>query len=140
FVSAHYPRLTTARSDNSAQYGVIPEKAPEVEAVELSEALAWRKKAFDAGFGWIEGPTAYGGRRLPIEYAYAFKNVERQYAVPDEAYSRFSVSILCPTLATHATDEFNDQFLSALRRTYLVSCQLFSEPDAGSDMASTRTF
>ena len=44
---------------------VLEEKTREQEQAELVEAKEWRAKRYDAGFGWITGPTEYGGRELP---------------------------------------------------------------------------
>lgn len=139
FIGAHHPRRDSGTGAETGQYAVIPEKPAEVERVELAAHLHWRRTCFDAGFGWVDGPTEYGGGGLTAAHAAAFREVERQYAVPDEAYTRFSVAILCPTMATHATKELKDELLAPLRRTDLVACQLFSEPDAGSHMSATRT-
>jgi alkylation response protein AidB-like acyl-CoA dehydrogenase len=136
FVAGHFPRRAARRTGEIA---VIPERPIEVEQRELPEALAWRRTSFDAGYGWIDGPPEFGGRGLPTAYADAFRVVERRYSVPDEGYTRFSVRILCPTLLEHADDALKQTFLRDLRRTDVVSCQLFSEPDAGSDLASVRT-
>ncbi len=137
FIAGHYPRRSHV--DGSSSVAVIPERLEEVERAELPEAIGWRRATFDAGFGWIDGPAQYGGRDLPVEYAEAFRDVERGFAVPDEGYTRFSVGILCPTLLAHATAELRHKYLRRLRRADRVSCQLFSEPDAGSDLASVRT-
>lgn len=140
FVSTHHPRKdASAAPAGSDAVTVIPERPAEQERIELAEALAWRHTTFDAGFGWIDGPAEHGGRALPPEFAAAYRAVEREYRVPDEGYTRFSVGILCPTLLTHASDVLREEFLSPLRRADIVSCQLFSEPSAGSDLASVRT-
>ncbi|WP_229052394.1 acyl-CoA dehydrogenase family protein [Aeromicrobium sp. Leaf350] len=138
FVGAHQKRATHDASLEPT-YSVLPEKPREVEERELAEALAWRKTTFDAGFGWVDGPGAHGGRDLPPAYADAYRGVERLFDVPDEAYTRFSVGILCPALLEHADPALAAEMLRPLRRTDLVACQLFSEPGAGSDMAAART-
>lgn len=140
FVSAHHPRNDRSSAPvGSDVVTVIPERPAELEKVELAAALAWRRECYDAGFGWIDGPAAFGGRELPASFAAAFRAVEREYRVPDEGYTRFSVGILCPTLLAHAGDDLLQRFLIPLRRADVVSCQLFSEPGAGSDLASVRT-
>lgn len=138
FISAHH-RPASPSGNAETGYSVLPEKTREVEERELSEALAWRRTAFDAGFGWIDGPQAFGGRGLPPRYADAYRDVERRYDVPDEGYTRFSVGILTPALLEHADAALQAELLTPLRRADVVACQLFSEPGAGSDMASART-
>ncbi|KRF00962.1 hypothetical protein ASG88_11220 [Nocardioides sp. Soil777] len=139
FVATHHPLRDGAESPSDADFSVLPEKPAELERRELAQALAWRRTAYDAGFGWIDGPTRFGGRELPASYAAAYRDVERLFDVPDEAYTRFSVAILCPTMLSHASDDLQRDMLPGLRRADVVACQLFSEPDAGSDMASART-
>ena len=103
FVASHHPRLDeSVAPEGSDAVTVIPERPAAQEKIELADALAWRRTSFDAGFGWIDGPTAHGGRDLPASFAAAYREVERTYRVPDEGYTRFSVGILCPTLLAHA--------------------------------------
>ncbi len=48
--------------EGSDRVGILEEKTPEQEQREVAEAKDWKQKEFDAGFGWITGPTEYGGR------------------------------------------------------------------------------
>lgn len=139
FVASHYPRREQTSATDCVQYAVVPDISPEMGGTELGEHLAWRKTCFDAGFGWVDGPVEYGGRGLSGAHAAVYREIERDHAVPDDVYTRFSVSILCPSLADHASSGLKDEVLAALRRTDIVSCQLFSEPEAGSHMSATRT-
>ena len=50
--------------EGSDKVTLFDEKARTNELEELAKAQAWRQKKFDAGFGWITGPSAYGGREL----------------------------------------------------------------------------
>ncbi len=52
----------------SDSVSLFPERTPEQQAADLAEARAWAQVVFDAGFGWITGPPAYGGRGLDREY------------------------------------------------------------------------
>ena len=47
--------------------------------------------------------------------------------------------MVAPTILAHATDKVKDLYLRDLYRGDIVACQLFSEPGAGSDLASLRT-
>lgn len=139
FVAAHHPALGGGARPQEDAVRVIPERSAVAEERELARALDWRRTTYDAGFGWVDGPPEFGGRGLPPEYAAAFRAVERGFDVPDEGYTRFSVGILCPTLLEHGTPDLLAELLAPLRRADRVSCQLFSEPGAGSDLASVRT-
>jgi len=50
-----------------------------------------------------------------------------------------SLGMIAPTILRHATEEQRRRLLPALYRGDLIACQLFSEPDAGSDLASIAT-
>jgi alkylation response protein AidB-like acyl-CoA dehydrogenase len=47
--------------------------------------------------------------------------------------------MIAPTIQSHATDETKDRYLPAMYRGDIVACQLFSEPEAGSDLAGLKT-
>ena len=47
--------------------------------------------------------------------------------------------MLGPTLMAHGSDEQKKQYIREMARGQVVWCQLFSEPDAGSDLAGLRT-
>ena len=59
---------TTAWGEGNDKVGLLAEKTFEEELDEVREAKAWRARVFDAGFGWITGPSQYGGRELPSSY------------------------------------------------------------------------
>ena len=58
------PPETFVWGQGSDRVGLFPERTPEQEAADLAAARAWAQTVFDAGFGWITGPPAYGGRGL----------------------------------------------------------------------------
>jgi alkylation response protein AidB-like acyl-CoA dehydrogenase len=128
-----------AWGEGSDRVGILEEKTPEEEQAELRDAKAWRAKAFDAGFGWISGPTEYGGRGLPVEYDRAYRELEGRYAIPNQTPFGIGLGMIAPTILAHAIPEVKEQYLRRLYRGDLVACQLFSEPVAGSDLAGIQT-
>lgn len=118
---------------------LFEEIAPEVERAALAAAKAWRARRFDAGFGWITGPETYGGRGLPAAYDRLYSSLEARYSVPDQGFFSIGFGMIAPTILAHATDEVKRRYLPAMYRGDIVACQLFSEPAAGSDLASLRT-
>jgi alkylation response protein AidB-like acyl-CoA dehydrogenase len=118
---------------------VLPEQTPEEEAVEVAEAKAWAQKVFDAGFGWITGPEQYGGRGLPGSYQRVYSSIESKYATPTQAPRGIGLGMVAPTILAHATDVAKERYLRSLWRGDIIACQLFSEPGAGSDLASLQT-
>ena len=58
--------------------------------------------------------------------------------VPSTVFAQ-AIGMIGPTLIEHGTDAQKDRFLDPILRGELVFCQLFSEPDAGSDLANLKT-
>ena len=111
----------------------------EVELEQLAAAKAWRAKRFDAGFGWITGPTEYGGRELTSAHERAYQSLESKYHTPPGGFFGIGLGMVAPTILAHGTTEAKDAYLRAMYRGDIVGCQLFSEPGAGSDLASLQT-
>lgn len=125
--------------EGSDNVNVFEERSKEAEEDLLAKAKAWRRTKFDAGFGWISGPEQYGGRGLPPSYDRAFSRLEGQYRVPNQGFFGIGLGMVAPTILAHATDHAKDLYLRAMWRADIVGCQLFSEPGAGSDLASLQT-
>ncbi len=125
--------------EGSDDVGVFDEKSREEEAAEAVEAKRWRAARFDHGFGWITGPEEYGGRALPQAYERAYQSVESQYRTPNMGVFGISLGMVAPTILAHGIPEVRDLYLRDLYRGDKVACQLFSEPGAGSDLASVTT-
>jgi acyl-CoA dehydrogenase len=123
----------------SDSVSLFPERTPEQEATDLDAARTWARTVFDAGFGWISGPPAYGGRGLPREYQRIYAGVAADFRTPSMAVYGIGLGMVAPTILAHATDEVKEAYLRAMYRGDIVGCQLFSEPSAGSDLASLQT-
>jgi acyl-CoA dehydrogenase len=129
----------TGWGKGSDKVGVLEEKTPEEERREVEEAKAWRQLKFDNGFGWITGPSQYGGRELPSSYERAYQAVEAGFDTPSQGPFGIGLGMVAPTILAHATDEVKDAYLRKLYRGEMIACQLFSEPGAGSDLAGLQT-
>jgi alkylation response protein AidB-like acyl-CoA dehydrogenase len=125
--------------EGSDRVGMLDEKTPEQEALELAEAKAWKQQEFDAGFGWITGPTEYGGAALPKEYDRAYRELVGRYEIPSQSPFGIGLGMVAPTILAHAIPEVRERYLRSLWRGEIVGCQLFSEPVAGSDLAGIQT-
>ncbi len=108
----------------------------EAELVELQAAKAWRAAKYDAGFGWISGPTELGGSGLSRDFESIWARLESRYDVPSTGFFGIGLGMVAPTIAAHAAPEFAAELLPRMYRGDIVGCQLFSEPGAGSDLAS----
>jgi alkylation response protein AidB-like acyl-CoA dehydrogenase len=133
------PEETFAWGRGSDSVSLFPERTPEQEAADLAVARAWAQDEFDAGFGWITGPPAYGGRGLPRDYQRAYAALAADYRIPSMAVFGIGLGMVAPTILAHATEEVKQATLRPLYRGDIVGCQLFSEPSSGSDLASLQT-
>ena len=119
--------------------GAFEERSRESEERIVGDAKTWRGKKFAAGFGWITGPKKFGGRELPGSFDKAYSRLEAQYRTPNESVFGIGLGMVAPTILAHATEEAKEQYLTAMWSADIVGCQLFSEPGAGSDLASLST-
>jgi alkylation response protein AidB-like acyl-CoA dehydrogenase len=101
-------------------------------------AKVWQGRKAEAGFAGIQWPVEFGGRGLSHHLAAVFKAEEQRYEVPANAF-QVGVDMVGPTLIAHATESQQLRYLDDIRRGKEVWCQLFSEPGAGSDLASLQT-
>jgi alkylation response protein AidB-like acyl-CoA dehydrogenase len=119
---------------------VVPHDIPGTdEAAELAAARAWQQALFDARLAWLEGPVEFGGRGLDTDAASAVRSLLDEYEIPNLSLLTVSHRIVAPVIALHGTAAQQNRWLPALWRADAVACQLFSEPEAGSDLASLRT-
>jgi alkylation response protein AidB-like acyl-CoA dehydrogenase len=131
--------VTQAWGEGDDEVAILPERTPEEDARILAAAKEWRAKVFDAGFGWITGPEAYGGRGLPRDYERIWQSLENDYDVPSMAPFGIGLGMVAPTILAHAIEDVKQRYLKPLYRGDIVACQLFSEPAAGSDLAGIQT-
>ncbi len=125
--------------EGADKVAMFEEKDRDTERADVAKASDWRRAKFDAGFGWITGPEAYGGRQLANAYERAYLNLEAQYEVPNQGAFTIGLGMVAPTILAHASDAAKELYLQKMYRADLIGCQLFSEPGAGSDLASLQT-
>src|SRR6478752_4304632 len=125
--------------EGSDSVSLFDERGRARELELLADAKAWRNKKFDAGYGWITGPSSYGGRELTNAHQRSWDRLEGQYDVASQGFFGIGLGMVAPTILAHATDTAKDLYLRKLWRGEIVACQLFSEPGAGSDLASLQT-
>jgi alkylation response protein AidB-like acyl-CoA dehydrogenase len=109
----------------------------EEERALLDEVMAWTVKKSERGYHAITWPTEFGGLGLPTPYARAFGKLEQEYATPT-GHETHSVTrgLIAPTIRLFGTPDQREQWVGRFLSTAELCCQLFSEPGAGSDLAS----
>ena len=127
FLDAHAPRGFRSYTTEGA----------DMEEV-FREHVAWQKTLAAHGWGALTWPRAFGGRGLgPIEQIVWNEELTKRGV----AHSMLAVGIgmAGPTIIAYGSDAQKQRYLAKLLHADEVWCQLFSEPGAGSDLASLAT-
>ncbi|HRB04234.1 MAG TPA: acyl-CoA dehydrogenase family protein, partial [Ilumatobacteraceae bacterium] len=143
FLEANAPRKESDKKfvwgEGPDMVAVFEEKDRDTELADVATSCDWRRKKFDAGFGWITGPTEYGGAGLTSAHERAYQRLEGQFEVASQSPFVIGLGMVAPTILAHGSDVAKDLYLTKMYRADIVGCQLFSEPGAGSDLASLQT-
>ncbi|AWH00617.1 acyl-CoA dehydrogenase family protein [Rhodococcus ruber] len=98
----------------------------------------WQRLLFDAGYGGMSWPKEYGGQAAdPIRKAIFTEEMDRVGA--PERLNTIGEDFAGPTIIDFGTPAQKERFLRPILTGDEIWCQLFSEPEAGSDLASLRT-
>lgn len=141
WLAARWPRRSKAQGtgwgQGSDSVAVFHNLTEDEERELLARAHGWQVEKWDAGYGALNWPLELGGRGLPPVYAAAFAAEEARFETPPTTeLIGVTIGLIAPTIAAHGTPEQRERFIRSLLRTDLLACQLFSEPGAGSDLAS----
>ena len=105
---------------------------------EIAWGRAWQARLAADRWVGIHWPEAFGGRGAsPVQVA--IFNLEYARARAPQPVNRVGINLAGPTLLAHGTDQQRTRWLSSILDASELWCQLFSEPDAGSDLASLAT-
>jgi alkylation response protein AidB-like acyl-CoA dehydrogenase len=98
----------------------------------------WRDKV--AQKGWIapSWPKEYGGASMGVIEQFIFNEECAEAGVPANV-GGFGVMMIGPTIIEHGTEEQKQEHLSRILKGEVLWCQGYSEPGAGSDLASLQT-
>ncbi|HEX4199652.1 MAG TPA: acyl-CoA dehydrogenase family protein [Caulobacteraceae bacterium] len=96
----------------------------------------WQRTLYDGGFVGVTWPVEYGGRGLGPTYEAILNDELGKADTPRISFHNY----LGRALFTYGTEAQKQRFLPPMLRGDIQWCQGFSEPNAGSDLASLRTF
>jgi alkylation response protein AidB-like acyl-CoA dehydrogenase len=104
----------------------------------IERCREWQHVLCDSGWAGITWPKEFGGRGgTGIEQA-IYSEEESQFDVVSGVFT-VGIGMVAPTLTVHATPGQQQRYLDPMLRGDELWCQLFSEPGAGSDLATLGT-
>ncbi|GAA5055926.1 acyl-CoA dehydrogenase [Thermocatellispora tengchongensis] len=109
------------------------------EATPASDRLAFLRARFDAGLAWVHFPEGLGGLGAPRELQLAVEQELEGTPQLDPGLQAIGLGMAAPTILAFGTEEQKKRFLRPLWTGEEIWCQLFSEPGAGSDLATLAT-
>ncbi|MBF6555140.1 MAG: acyl-CoA dehydrogenase family protein [Acidimicrobiales bacterium] len=98
----------------------------------------WVKRLYDGGWICASWPQKYGGKGLSLIESVVLNEEFARVEAPLRA-DFFGDTLVGPTILQWATEDQKQQFIPGILRGTISWCQGFSEPDAGSDLASLKT-
>ncbi len=116
---------------------VLPPPFATVED-EVAWGRAWQARLAEGRWVGIHWPEQYGGRGASPVHVAIF-NAEYARARAPQPVNRVGINLAGPTLLAHGTDAQKARWVQPILTAEEIWCQLFSEPDAGSDLAGLRT-
>jgi alkylation response protein AidB-like acyl-CoA dehydrogenase len=99
----------------------------------------WQRKLFEAGYAGINWPSEYGGRGAALSEQLVYYEEIARARAPYVGVNFVGLLHGGPTLIVEGSDAQKEAHVGAILRGDQVWCQGFSEPTAGSDLASLRT-
>jgi alkylation response protein AidB-like acyl-CoA dehydrogenase len=108
------------------------------DAADAERLREWQRTLDAAGWVGIHWPVEHGGRGASASDVAAY-HTELARAGAPPLLGRAGITLVGPTLIAHGTEAQRTRWLPRIRSGEDVWCQLFSEPGAGSDLASLTT-
>jgi alkylation response protein AidB-like acyl-CoA dehydrogenase len=116
----------------------VPRDAPpETLEAEAAYLTAWQRRIYDAGWVAVHWPREHGGRGASLTEAAIFQEEMARARAP-QMMNRVGINNVGPTLIAHGTDAQRRRYLAKILSAEEIWCQLYSEPNAGSDLAALR--
>jgi alkylation response protein AidB-like acyl-CoA dehydrogenase len=121
------------RRDASARVGVLGAGSDD-----LDTGRSYLARLAEGGFAVPTWPLEHGGMGLTQPAADAVRAARNEFESPDMYPFLVGLDLIGPTILVHGNDEQQARWLPRIRSGEEIWCQMFSEPDAGSDLAGLK--
>ena len=98
---------------------------------------AFQRRLFDAGLAGVTIPVEYGGQGLTREHEEALREEAAGLRLPTGVFT-ITIGMCVPVLLQHGSEQQRRRHIRPMLRADERWCQLFSEPNAGSDVAAAQ--
>jgi alkylation response protein AidB-like acyl-CoA dehydrogenase len=116
----------------------LPGTEPPTVEARLPWFRAFQRRIRDAGYAGLAWPREYGGRDATLTEQAIFLQEYDRAGAPDRL-NLLGEGLAGPTIIDFGTEEHKRRFLAPILGGDEIWCQLFSEPNAGSDLAALET-
>jgi alkylation response protein AidB-like acyl-CoA dehydrogenase len=99
----------------------------------------WQRKLYEAGWAGISWPKEFGGRGATINEQLIFTEEMARTKAPNLMNVSIGIELVGPAIIHHGTEAQKQRYLRKILSAEEIWCQGFSEPGAGSDLASLQT-
>jgi alkylation response protein AidB-like acyl-CoA dehydrogenase len=99
---------------------------------------AWQRKLYEGGWAAVSWPKEFGGRDATLMQQAIFWDEMARVDAPPMA-NALGLGLIGPTIIAFGTDAQKKRFIPSILSAEEIWCQGFSEPNAGSDLASLQT-
>jgi alkylation response protein AidB-like acyl-CoA dehydrogenase len=118
--------------------GHVPDRLPHSLEERIAELRRWQASCYEHGYVGRAWPREFGGGDRPA-VEQIIVDQELAAAGAPEFVNVVGLDVLGPSLLRFGSDEQRRRYIPAILSADEIWCQGFSEPDAGSDLASLRT-
>jgi alkylation response protein AidB-like acyl-CoA dehydrogenase len=132
-LDAYREQVRTWLAETAATRGWLEPGEPSLDRSREAQAALQ-----EAGYAGITWPTEYGGAGLTNREQVVFNQESAAYALPIGPFI-IGLGMCGPTVLAAGSEEQRQRYLAPMLRGEEIWCQLFSEPEAGSDVAGIRT-
>ena len=120
----------------------VPKDWPAWREKPLEESFpylrAWQRKLYEGGWAAVSWPKEYGGRSATLMQQAIFWEEMARVEAPPMA-NALGLGLIGPTIIAYGTEAQKQRFVPKILSAEEIWCQGFSEPNAGSDLASLQT-